>query len=86
VPRDVGQGKFDAMASIKAVPMHDVLLGPYHVASVALGCALILMHLVWYAMFWRVLYRLAQGDTPGESGDAVYEGDGARAIGERKRR
>ena len=26
--------------------MHDVLLGPYHVASVALGCALILMHLV----------------------------------------
>ena len=36
VPRDVGQGKFDAMASIMAVPMHDVLLGPYHVASVAL--------------------------------------------------
>ena len=78
VPRDVGQGKFDAMASIMAVPMHDVLLGPYYVAFVALLCALIVMNLAWYAMFWRMLYRLAQGDTPAESGDAVYEGDGAR--------
>ena len=86
VPRDVGQGKFDALASIMAVPMHDVLLGPYYVAFVALLCALIVMNLAWYAMFWRMLYRLAQGDTPAESGDAVYEGDGARAIGERKRR
>ena len=86
VPRDVGQGKFDALASIMAVPMHDVLLGPYYVAFVALLCALILMNLAWYAMFWRMLYRLAQGDTPAESGDAVYEGDGARGIGERKRR
>ena len=86
VPRDVGHGKFDALASIMAVPMHDVLLGPYYVAFVALLGALILMNLAWYAMFWRMLYRLAQGDTPGESGDAVYEGDGARAIGERKRR
>ena len=68
------------------VPMHDVLLGPYYVAFVVLLCALILMNLAWYAMFWRMLYRLAQGDTPAESGDAVYEGDGARAIGERKRR
>ena len=86
VPRDVGQGKFDALASIRAVPMHDVLLGPYYVAFVALLCALILMNLAWYAMFWRMLYRLAQGDTPGESGDAVYEGDGARGRGERKMR
>ena len=78
VPRDVGQGKFDALASIMAVPMHEVLLGPYYVAFVALLCALIVMNLAWYAMFWRMLYRLAQGDTPAESGDAVYEGDGAR--------
>ena len=78
VPRDVGQGKFDAIASIMAVPMHEVLLGPYYVAFVALLCALIVMNLAWYAMFWRMLYRLAQGDTPAESGDAVYEGDGAR--------
>ena len=78
VPRDIGQGKFDALANIMAVPMHDVLLGP-QLLFVALLCA-VLMNLAWYAMFWRML--TGSRDTPGERRRGV-RGDGAR---DRKRR
>ena len=34
------------------------------------------MHLIWYLMFWRLLYKMTVAkESPHEAGRDVYEGD-----------
>lgn len=84
VPRDLGQpGKFDLLANIRALPTHETL--PLYWSASALLAALAVMHLAWYLMFWRLLYRMTiLGEVPQEAGDEVYEGDAAHRSPEKR--
>ena len=42
---------------------------------VLLLCALQAMHVMWYMMFWRILYKLLTADSAHEVGAEEYEGD-----------
>jgi ceramide synthetase len=74
VPRDVGQGKFDLLANIRALPTHETI--PMWWTSTGFLCALLAMNLVWYLMFWNILYKMVTAsDSCNEVSETVYEGD-----------
>ena len=74
VPRDVGQGKFHLLENIRALPTH-ATIPLWWTASLCL-CALLVMHVVWYLMFWNILYQMVTAsDSGNEVAESVYEGD-----------
>ena len=71
-----GDGSFSLIENIRAVPYHAACL-PYYWESAALLLALQLMHIIWYFMFLRILYRMINesSDSLHDAGREVYEGD-----------
>jgi len=74
VPRDVGQGKFHLLENIRALPTHAAI--PMWWTASGFLCALLVMNLVWYLMFWNILYKMVTAsDSCNEVSETVYEGD-----------
>ena len=74
VPRDVAQGKFDLLANIRALPTHECI--PMWWTASGFLCALLVMNLVWYLMFWNILYKMVTAsDSCNEVTEKTYEGD-----------
>ena len=70
----LGDGSFDLLTNMWRVPSHEALT-LYYESSLLLS-ALLVMHVIWYLMFWRILYRLLAGAAPElhDAGREVYEG------------
>ena len=69
-------GSFDLSAlstSVRALPTHPCIA--LYWPMVLLLCALQAMHVMWYMMFWRILYKLLTADSAHEVGAEEYEGD-----------
>ena len=73
-PGSVGDGTFDVVASVLAVPAHATLL-PGYWTFCALMTVLLGMHWMWYALFWRILFRLLAAESANDVGRDEYEGD-----------
>uniref|UniRef100_A0A7S0NXH9 TLC domain-containing protein n=1 Tax=Calcidiscus leptoporus TaxID=127549 RepID=A0A7S0NXH9_9EUKA len=72
-PTSVGDGTFDVLANIAAVPNSSRL--PAYWTFNLLLTALLAMHAMWYLMFWRILYRLLTKESAHDAGREEYEGD-----------
>ena len=68
----LGDGSFDLLTNVWRVPTHEALT-LYYEATFLLS-ALLVMHVIWYLMFWRILYRLLAGSDAHDAGREVYEG------------
>ena len=73
VPRDLGSGKFDLLANIRALPTHQTI--PMYWTAVALMGALQLMHTIWYLLILNIGRKIVLGKDPSAAGDEEYEGD-----------
>lgn len=73
-PGSVGDGTFDLVASVRNVPAHATLL-PGYWTFCSLMTVLLCMHWMWYALFWRILFRLLSSESANDVGKDEYEGD-----------
>lgn len=70
----LGDGSFDLLTNIRELPTHPNL-DLYWILNPLLSC-LFVMHIIWYLMFWRLLYRLiTQPESAHEAGAEEYEGE-----------
>jgi hypothetical protein len=69
----LGDGSFDLVQNWLALPAHPNL--PLYWASGTLLTALLVMHILWYLMFWRILVRLLSAEDAHNAGREEYEGD-----------
>jgi len=68
----VGAGDFDLWGDVQLNPVHPTL--PFYWTSSALLTTLFVMHIIWYSLFWRILYRMVFVSMH-EAGQETYEGD-----------
>uniref|UniRef100_A0A7S0IMP8 TLC domain-containing protein n=1 Tax=Calcidiscus leptoporus TaxID=127549 RepID=A0A7S0IMP8_9EUKA len=66
-------GSFDFWTSLRVLPTHSNL--PLYWVLNPLLTALLAMHVIWYLLFWRLLYRIVNKEAPSEAGREEYEGD-----------
>ena len=69
----VGGGDFDLWADLRLNPTSDYL--KLYWTAGGLLSALLVMHVIWYLMFWRILYRMLTNTDLHEAGEKVYEGE-----------
>eukprot|EP00327_Prymnesium_parvum_P047640 CAMPEP_0205879670 /NCGR_PEP_ID=MMETSP1083-20121108/15517_1 /ASSEMBLY_ACC=CAM_ASM_000430 /TAXON_ID=97485 /ORGANISM="Prymnesium parvum, Strain Texoma1" /LENGTH=301 /DNA_ID=CAMNT_0053242637 /DNA_START=332 /DNA_END=1238 /DNA_ORIENTATION=+ len=69
-----GDGSFNVWENLWQLPTHPNL--KFYWSAASLLCALQIMHVIWYMMFWRLLYRmLFSSENPHDAGREVYEGE-----------
>jgi len=68
----LGDGSFDLWANLRALPTHATLPGYWACGS--LLTALLVMHVIWYMLLWRLLFRSVLGQTLHDGGADEYEG------------
>ena len=69
----MGAGDFDLWADLRLNPTSDYL--KLYWTAGGLLSALLVMHVIWYLMFWRILYRMLTNTDLHEAGEKVYEGE-----------
>ena len=70
---NAGDGTFSVIPNIMSVPTHENIPGWW--VFNGLMSSLVVMHLIWYLMFWRIFYRLLTKEKAHDAGREEYEGD-----------
>ena len=79
-----GDGSFDLLQNIRALPTHVCLPGYWSMCSL-MSC-LVVMHFIWYYLLARILWQqVCKDKTLHEGGEDTYEGDSDDDEGKKRK-